>query len=54
MPQINQLPEVFASQLFWLAVFFGLVFFVIGRGMVPKIRSTTVSRQLAPRMQCGP
>jgi F-type H+-transporting ATPase subunit b len=45
MPQINQLPEVFASQLFWLAVFFGLVFFVIARGMLPKIQSTAVSRQ---------
>jgi F-type H+-transporting ATPase subunit b len=45
MPQINQFPEVFASQLFWLAVFFGLVFFVIGRGMLPKIQSTAVSRQ---------
>jgi len=45
MPQITQLPEVFASQLFWLAVFFGLVFFVIGRGLLPKIQSTAISRQ---------
>src|SRR5437762_5420410 len=40
MPQLNQLPEVFWSQLFWLAVVFGIIFFVIGRGMVPKIQGT--------------
>jgi F-type H+-transporting ATPase subunit b len=44
MPQITQLAEVFASQLFWLAVVFGLIFFGIGRGMLPKIRSTVVAR----------
>ena len=35
MPQIEQLPFIFFSQLFWLAVVFGIIFFVIGRGMVP-------------------
>src|SRR3954452_25337194 len=40
MPQINQLPFIFWSQLFWLAVVFGLIFFVIGRGMLPKIQGT--------------
>src|SRR5580765_3015924 len=44
MPQITQLSMVFASQLFWLVVFFGLIFFVIGRRMTPKIRSTVVAR----------
>lgn len=44
MPQITQLSMVFASQLFWLAVFFGLIFFVIGRRMTPKIRSTVTAR----------
>src|SRR4249919_3792299 len=44
MPQITQLSSIFASQLFWLAVFFGLIFFVIARGMAPKIRSTVVAR----------
>jgi len=29
MPQITQLPFIFASQLFWLAVVFGLIFFVV-------------------------
>jgi F-type H+-transporting ATPase subunit b len=44
MPQITQLPFIFASQFFWLAVFFGLIFFVIARGMVPKIKSTVAAR----------
>ena len=44
MPQIAQLSETFASQIFWMLVFFGLVFFVIGRGMVPKVMATVESR----------
>ena len=44
MPQITQLTEVFASQLFWLAIFFGLIFFVVARGMLPKVRSTVDAR----------
>jgi F-type H+-transporting ATPase subunit b len=45
MPQITQLPLIFASQLFWLAVVFGFIFFVIGRGMLPKIQSTVEARE---------
>lgn len=45
MPQINQLSEIFFSQLFWLAVVFGVTYFVIGRGMVPKIRSAVDARE---------
>ena len=45
MPQLNQLPEIFWSQLFWLAVVFGIIFFAIGRGMVPKIQSTVDARE---------
>jgi F-type H+-transporting ATPase subunit b len=45
MPQINQLSEIFFSQLFWLAVVFGIIYFVIGRGMVPKIRGTVEVRE---------
>lgn len=37
MPQIAQLATTYSSQIFWVLVFFGLVFFVIGRGMVPKV-----------------
>ena len=44
MPQINQLPLIFWSQLFWLTVVFGFIFFVIGRGMLPKIQGTVELR----------
>jgi F-type H+-transporting ATPase subunit b len=44
MPQINQLPDIFFSQLFWLAVVFGIIYFWIGRGMVPKIQSVVEDR----------
>lgn len=44
MPQINQLSEIFFSQLFWLLIVFGIIYFVIGRGMVPKIQSTIDAR----------
>ena len=44
MPQINQLPDIFISQLFWLAVVFGIIYFAIGRGMVPKIQSVVDDR----------
>ena len=53
MPQITQLPIIFASQLFWLLLVFGIIYFVIGRGMVPKIQSVvedrdrTISKDLA-------
>ena len=45
MPQIEQLPAIFFSQLFWLAVVFGIIFFVIGRGMLPKVQSTIEARE---------
>ncbi|MGI8704452.1 MAG: ATPase [Sphingomicrobium sp.] len=44
MPQITQLPDIFWSQLFWLLLIFGTLFFVIGRGMVPKIRGVVEDR----------
>jgi len=44
MPQINQLPDIFFSQLFWLLVVFGIIYFWIGRGMVPKIQSVVEDR----------
>ena len=44
MPQIAQLAETYSSQIFWLLVFFGLVFFVIGRGMVPRVMATVGDR----------
>ena len=44
MPQIEQLAETLTSQVFWLLVFFGLVYFVVGRGMVPKVMGTVQNR----------
>ena len=44
MPQISQISEIFASQLFWLIVSFGLIYAVIGRGMLPKIEATVDQR----------
>lgn len=44
MPQIAQIAETFSSQIFWLLLTFGFVFFVVGRGMVPKIQATVDAR----------
>ena len=44
MPQIAQLAETWSSQFFWLAVFFGITFFLIGMGMVPRIMDTVDQR----------
>ena len=44
MPQIAQIGEIYASQLFWLLVFFGAILVVIGYGMLPKIQSTVDAR----------
>jgi F-type H+-transporting ATPase subunit b len=44
MPQLDQLPDIFWSQLFWLLLIFGTIFFVIGRGMVPKIQGVVEQR----------
>ena len=44
MPQLNQLPDVLLSQLFWLALVLGFIYFVIARGMVPKIQATVDQR----------
>jgi len=44
MPQIAQLPDVYASQIFWVLVFFGITFFLIGRGMLPKVMGTVALR----------
>lgn len=44
MPQIAQLAETWSSQFFWLAIFFGITFFLIGMGMVPKVMETVDKR----------
>lgn len=44
MPQIAQLADTYSSQIFWMLVFFGITFFLIGRGMVPKVMGTVELR----------
>lgn len=44
MPQIAQLAATYSSQIFWLLLTFGFVFFVVGLGMVPKVQSTVDMR----------
>ena len=44
MPQIAQLSDTYASQVFWLLVFFGFIFFVIGNGMLPRVMATVEAR----------
>lgn len=45
MPQIAQLAETYASQIFWLLIFFGFTFFYIGNRMVPKVMATVQARE---------
>ena len=45
MPQLSQLSDVGLSQLLWLAIGLGFIFFVIARGMVPKIQATVEARE---------
>jgi F-type H+-transporting ATPase subunit b len=44
MPQIIQLADVLYSQLFWLLLTLAVIYFGIGRAMVPKIEATIESR----------
>jgi F-type H+-transporting ATPase subunit b len=45
MPQLSQLSDVYLSQFLWLAIALGFIFFVIARGMVPKIQATVDQRE---------
>jgi F-type H+-transporting ATPase subunit b len=44
MPQISQILETYASQFFWLLIVFGLIYFTIGHGMLPKVEATVDAR----------
>ena len=47
MPQIAQLTHdawYLSSQIFWLVLTFGLVFLVVGRGMLPKVQANIAAR----------
>ena len=45
MPQLSQLAQVYASQFLWLGIALAFIFFVIARGMVPKIQATVDARE---------
>jgi len=45
MPQLNQLMLVYQSQWFWLALVLAVIYFGIGKGMVPKIEATVEDRE---------
>lgn len=45
MPQLDQLADVALSQLFWLLLVLGVIYFGIGKGMLPKIQSTVDLRE---------
>jgi F-type H+-transporting ATPase subunit b len=44
MPQIAQILETYASQAFWLLIVFALIYFGIGKAMLPKIEATVDAR----------
>ncbi|NJM50782.1 MAG: ATPase [Sphingomonadales bacterium] len=44
MPQIAQLLETYASQIFWMLVTFGIIYFGIARMMLPKVEATVDQR----------
>jgi F-type H+-transporting ATPase subunit b len=44
MPQLDQLLLVYQSQWFWLAIVLAVIFFVVGRGMLPKIEQVVDDR----------
>ena len=51
MPQISQILETYASQFFWLLIVFGLLYFGIGRAMLPKIEATVDARDAKIRSE---
>jgi F-type H+-transporting ATPase subunit b len=46
MPQINQLDLVAYSQIFWLLLVLALIYFGIGKAMLPRIQSTVDARDM--------
>lgn len=44
MPQLTQLSEVALSQFLWIALALALIYFGVGRAMLPKIQSTVDAR----------
>ena len=48
MPQLSQLSEVYLSQFLWLAIALASIFFVVARGMVPKIQARSGPSTITP------
>lgn len=44
MPQLSQLGLVYQSQWFWLLLVLGVIYFFVGRGIVPKVEATVDQR----------
>ena len=44
MPQLSQLSLVYSSQWFWLLITLATIYFVVGKGMVPKVERTMDDR----------
>jgi F-type H+-transporting ATPase subunit b len=44
MPQLTQLALVYQSQWFWLLVVLAVIYFFVGRGIVPKVEATVDQR----------
>ena len=44
MPQIAQILETYASQIFWMLITFGLIYFGIAKTMLPKVEATVDAR----------
>ena len=45
MPQISQIAATYASQIFWLLITFGILYFGIGRLMVPRVQGVMDLRE---------
>lgn len=44
MPQLSQLMLVYQSQWFWLVLVLAVIYFFVGRGIVPKVEKTVEDR----------
>lgn len=44
MPQLSQLGLVYQSQWFWLLLVLAVIYFFVGRGIVPKVAATVDQR----------
>ncbi|MGK6323518.1 ATPase [Sphingomonas sp. DT-51] len=45
MPQISQIAATYASQIFWLLITFGILYFGIGKLMVPRVQGVMDLRE---------